>query len=211
MVYRSPERSPQDSRDRFFWYSAQAPFSWPRVDLARPLRRACSRSFGFISFEFVKVCGIRFSICESFIGFISAAILFILCWHVYLPLEFEKVVLKGSMAAKMASRVSYLVYYYFIQSEFKQIITKFRWSIKNNNNCRVSFIDLYLVFSRNFRIAFLPHTNIVILLEPYCGTITEPRLPVVGLSRLCSATFGVWSNFFRFQQPRANFVFLNNF
>ena len=114
MVYRSPERSPQDSRDGFFLYSAQAPFSWPRVDLARPLRRACSRSFGFISFEFVKVCGIRFSICESFIGFISAAILFILCWHVYLPLEFEKVVLKGSMAAKMASRVSYLVYYYFI-------------------------------------------------------------------------------------------------
>ena len=115
MVYRSPERrSPQDSRDGFFLYSAQAPFSWPRVDLARPIRRACSRSFGFISFEFVKVCGIRFSICESFIGFISAAILFILCWHVYLPLEFEKVVLKGSMAAKMASRVSYLVYYYFI-------------------------------------------------------------------------------------------------
>ena len=28
---------------------------------------------------------------------------------------------------------------------------------------------------------FLPHTNTVILLEPYCGTITEPGLPVVGL------------------------------
>ena len=26
---------------------------------------------------------------------------------------------------------------------------------------------------------FLPHTNSVILLEPYCGTITEPGLPVV--------------------------------
>ena len=65
-------------------------------------------------------------------------------------------------------------------------------------NCRVSFIDLYSVFSRNFRIAFLPHTKIVILLEPYCGTITEPGLPEVGLSRLCSATFGVWSKFFRF-------------
>ena len=45
-------------------------------------------------------------------------------------------------------------------------------------NCRVSFIDLYLVFPRNFRIVFLPHTNTVILLEPYCGTITEPGLPV---------------------------------
>ena len=25
---------------------------------------------------------------------------------------------------------------------------------------------------------FLPHINTVILLEPYCGTITEPGLPV---------------------------------
>ena len=24
---------------------------------------------------------------------------------------------------------------------------------------------------------FLPHTNTVVLLEPYCGTITEPGLP----------------------------------
>ena len=46
----------------------------------------------------------------------------------------EKVVLKGSMAAKMASRVSYLVYYYCIYSEFEQIITKLRWSIRDNNN-----------------------------------------------------------------------------
>ena len=31
---------------------------------------------------------------------------------------------------------------------------------------------------------FLPHINTVILLEPYCGTITEPGLPVAqtGLS-----------------------------
>ena len=45
---------------------------------------------------------------------ISAAILFIRSWHVYLPLELEKVVLKGSMAAKRASCVSYLLYYYCI-------------------------------------------------------------------------------------------------
>ena len=31
-------------------------------------------------------------------------------------------------------------------------------------NCRVSFIDLYLVFPRNFSMIFLPHTNTVILL-----------------------------------------------
>ena len=50
--------------------NAQALFSWPRLDLARLLRRAYSRRFWITSgFEFVKVCGIRFSIWESFIGF----------------------------------------------------------------------------------------------------------------------------------------------
>ena len=68
-MYRSLERSTQDTRDGFFLYSAQASFSWPRVDLARLLRRAYSRPFWSTSFEFVKVCGIRFSIWESFIGF----------------------------------------------------------------------------------------------------------------------------------------------
>ena len=48
----------------------------------------------------------------------------------------------------------------------------------STTNSRVSFIDLYLVFPTTFRILFLPHTNSVILLEPYCGTITEPGLPV---------------------------------
>ena len=47
-------------------------------------------------------------------------------------------------------------------------------------NCRVSFIDLYLVFPTNFRIIFLPHTNTVNLLEPYCVTSTELGLPVGG-------------------------------
>ena len=50
-------------------YRAQASFSWPRVDLARLLRPAYSLSFWITSFDFVKVCGIRFSTWESFIGF----------------------------------------------------------------------------------------------------------------------------------------------
>ena len=68
-LYRSLERSTQDTRDGFFWYSTQASFSWPRVDLARPLRRAYSRPFRITSLAFVKVCGIRFSVWENFIGF----------------------------------------------------------------------------------------------------------------------------------------------
>ena len=99
-----------------FLYSAQASFSWSRVRLARLLRRAYSRSVWIISFEFVKVCGIRFSIWESFIGF------YICCYPISTILAclfsvgaqnfVEKVVLNESMSAKMAPRVSYLVYYY---------------------------------------------------------------------------------------------------
>ena len=78
------------------------------------------------------------------------------------------------------------------QSQFPRAL---RTTTTNN---RVSFIDLYSVFFRNFRIVVFPYTNAVILLEPYCGTTPEPGLPVVGLFRLCSATFGVWSKFLRF-------------
>ena len=88
----------------------------------------------------VKVCGIRFSIWESFIGF------YICC--------------------------------YFILS--RNFVGALRIT---TTNYRVSFIDLYLVFPRNFRMIFLPHTNTVILLEPYCGTITEPGLPVPGYGK----------------------------
>ena len=45
----------------------------------------------------------------------------------------ENVELNESMAAKMASRVFYLVYYNCIKSEFEQIIMQLRWSNKDNN------------------------------------------------------------------------------
>ena len=51
----------------------------------------------------------------------------------------EKVVLNESMSAKMAPRVSYLVLYIIIVdrvnlNKLLQIITKLRWSNKDNNN-----------------------------------------------------------------------------
>ena len=137
-MYQSLERSTQDTRDGFFLYSAQASFSWPRVDLGRLLRRAYSRPFWITSFEFVKVCGIRFSIWESFIGFYICCypiITILAClFSVVVRISWKMLQLNEGMAAKMASRVSYLVYYYCIYSEFEQIITKLRWSIKDNNN-----------------------------------------------------------------------------
>ena len=112
-MYRSLERSTLDTRDGFDLYSAQASFAWPRGDLARLLRRAVSRPFWIISFEFVQVCGIRFSIWESFIGF------YIWCYPIStilgcfftvgVRISWKKLCWKGSMAAKMASRVSYLI------------------------------------------------------------------------------------------------------
>ena len=55
-------------------------------------------------------------------------------------------------------------------------------------NCKVSFIDLYSVFPRNCRMVFLPHTNTVILLEPCCGTMTKPGLPVMVLTKTIIAS-----------------------
>ena len=74
-----------------------------------------SQSVWIISFEFVKVCGFRLGKLHWF--------LYLLLSYFYDPSMFifrwssnfvEKVVLNESMSAKMASRVSYLVYYYCI-------------------------------------------------------------------------------------------------
>ena len=104
MMYRSPERSPQDSWEGFFWYSAQASFSWPSVDLAR-----------LLSVFLDYILSVRQSLWDSFLYLLLSYFydpgMFIFRWSSNFA---EKVVLKGSMAAKMASRVSYLVYYYCI-------------------------------------------------------------------------------------------------
>ena len=89
MMYRSLERSPQDSRDGIFLYSAQASFSWPRVDLARLLRRAYSRCVWLYSSSLSKSVGFVSLSGKASLVSISAAILFLRSWHVYFPLEFE--------------------------------------------------------------------------------------------------------------------------
>ena len=107
--------------------------------------------FGLHPSGMSKSAGFVFLSGKASLVSISAAILLLRSWHVYFLLEFE---FRGKRNFVGAIRTTTI-------------------------NCRVSFIDLYLVFPRNFRMIFLPHTNTVILLEPYCGTITEPGLPVV--------------------------------
>ena len=117
-MYRSLERSTQDTWDGFFLDSDQASFSWPRVDLTRLLRRAFFSAF----LDYIlRVCQ---SLRDSFfylgklhwflyllLSYYYDPGMFIFCWSSNFV---EKVVLNESMAAKMASRVSYLVYYYCI-------------------------------------------------------------------------------------------------
>ena len=168
-----------------FFNSAQASFSWPRVDLARLLRRAYSRPFWITSFEFVKVCRIRFSTWESFIGFSCCCypITTILAclFSVAIRISWKTLCWMRAWRRRwhLVSPTLYIIIVYSVN--LNKLSRNFVGALRTTTtNCRVSFIDLYLVFPRNFRIVFLPHTNTVILLEPYCGTITEPGLPVVG-------------------------------
>ena len=109
--------------------------------------------------------------------------MFIFCWSSNFV---KKVVLNESMALKMASLVSYLVYFNWIyRVNLNKLSQNFIGATRTTTiDYRVSFIDLYLVFPTNFRIVFLPHTNNVILIEPYSGTMTEPGLPVQRLREL---------------------------
>ena len=78
----------------------------------------------------------------------------------------------------MVSPTLYIITVYRVN--LNKLSRKFAGELRTTTtNCRVSFIDLYLVLLRNFRIVFLPHTNTVILLELYGGTITDPGSPVV--------------------------------
>ena len=77
--------------------------------------------------------------------------------------------------------------------------------------CRVSFIDFYLVFPRNVRIVFLTHTNTVILLKPYFGTIKESGLPVLGTHALVGTLSGVSTFAFSHNFALRNSAQIQNF
>ena len=110
---------------------------------------------------------------------ISAAILFLRSWHVYFPLELKiswKTLCWMRACRRKWHLVSPTLYIIIVyRVNLNKLSRNFVGALRTTTtNCRVSFIDLYLVFPTNFRIVFLPHTNNVILLEPHCGTITEP-------------------------------------
>ena len=114
MIYRSPEKSPQDSRDGFFWTVPRPHF--PGRALIWP---------GCFGEHILGLFGLYPSSLWASFLYLGK-----LHWFLYLLLSYfydpgmfifrcssncvEKVVLNESMSAKMASRVSCLVYYYCI-------------------------------------------------------------------------------------------------
>ena len=140
-------------------------------------------AFWITSFKFVKVCGIRFSVWESFIGF------YICCYpittilaclfSVGVQISWKKLCWMRAWRWRwhLLCPTLYIIIVYRVN--LNKLSQNFIGATRTTTiDSRVSFIDLYLVFPTNFRIVFLPHTNNVILLEPYSGTITEPGLPV---------------------------------
>ena len=141
MMYRSPERSPQDSRDGIFCTVPRPHFLgraliWPGcfgehiLGLFGLYPSSLSKSVGFVSLS-----------GKASLVSISAAILFLRSWHVYFPLEFE---FRGKSCVEWEhvgeNGIScflpciLLLYIEWISTNYMQIITKLRWSNKNNNN-----------------------------------------------------------------------------
>ena len=132
--------------------------------------------FGLHPSSLSKSAGFVFLSGKASLVSISAAILLLRSWHVYFLLEFEfrgKSCVEwehvGENGTSCFLPCILLLYIEWIWTNYCKLSRNFVGAIRTTTtNCRVSFIDLYLVFPTNFRIVFLPHTNTVILLEPYC-------------------------------------------
>ena len=188
-MYRSLERSTKDNRDGFFLFSAQASFSWPSVDLARLLRWAYSQPFGLHPSSLSKSAGFVFlsgkASLVSIYLLLSYTTILACLFSVGVQISWKKLCWMRAWRWRwhLLSPTLYIIIVYRVN--LNKLSQNFVGATRTTTtDYRVSFIDLYLVFPTNFRIVFLPHTNNVILLEPYSGTITEPGLPVQRLREL---------------------------
>ena len=141
-MYRSLESQPRTPEMDFFCTVPRPHFLvraliWPGY----LIRRAYSRPFWITSFQFVKVCGIHFLSGKASLVSISAAILLLRSWHIYFLLEFE---FRGKSCSwvrawrrrwHLVSPTLYIIIVYRVNlNKLPQIITKLRWSNKDNNN-----------------------------------------------------------------------------
>ena len=89
MMYRSPERSPQDSRDEIFCIVPRPHFFGRALIWPGCFGEHILGLFGFYLSSLSKSVGFVSLSGKASLVSISAAILFLRSWHVYLPLEFE--------------------------------------------------------------------------------------------------------------------------
>ena len=201
-MYRSLERSTQDTRDGFFFVQCPG-----LIFLAARWSGPATSASIFSAFldYILRVCQ---SLRDSFFYLGKLHWFHICCYpittilaclfSVGVRISWKKLCWMRAWRRRwhLVSPTLYIIIVYRVN--LNKLSRNFVAAIrKTTTNCRVSFIDLYLVFPTNFRTAFLPHTNTVNLLEPYCGTITEPGLPVsllgkANLHEMYSQTTGTW-------------------
>ena len=101
-------------------------------------RRIDFRPVWIISFEFVKVCGIRFSSWKSFIDFYiwyyCISTILTCLFTVGIRISWEKVVVGRKHGGRDAISCLLPCVLYCMEGEFEQVIMKLRLIIKYNNN-----------------------------------------------------------------------------
>ena len=89
MMYRSPERSPQDSRDGIFCTVPRPHFLGRALIWAGCFGEHILCLFGLYPSSLSRSVGFVSLSGKALLLSISAAILFLRSWYVYFPLEFE--------------------------------------------------------------------------------------------------------------------------
>ena len=199
-MYRSLERSTQDTQDEFFGRVPRPHFFGRSLIWPGYFREHILGLFGLHPSSLSKSAGFVLLSGKASLVSISDAILLLRSWHVYFLLDFE---FRGKSCVEwehggedgISSPTLYIIIAYRVN--LNKLSRSFVGVIRTTTtNCRVCFIDFYLVFPTNFWIVFLPHTNTVILLEPHCGTITETGWPVGWYGRWTTAgrfeTWAIW-------------------
>ena len=154
-MYQSLERSTQDTRDGFFFVQCPGLI----FVVARWSGPATSASIFSAFLDYIlRVCqSLRYSGKASLVS-TSPAILLLRFWHVYFLLEFEfreKLCWMRAWRRRwpLLSPILYVIIVYRVN--LNKLSRNFVGAIRTTTtNCRVSFIDLYLVFPTNFRIVF---------------------------------------------------------
>ena len=149
-MYRSLEGSTQDTWDGFFSTVPRPHFLGRALIWSGYFGEHILGLFGLHPSSLSKSAGFVFLSGKASLVSISAAILFLRSWLVYFPLEFEfrgkSCVERGAWRRKwhLVSPTLYIIIVY--RGNLNKLSRNFVGALRTTTtNCRVSFIDLYLV------------------------------------------------------------------